>query len=90
MNNGNGKHKLGSYIPPIAMETSTRKPFVFRVLEPGDLAPFRVTGGVMSEETTEYGIVISSDGPLFIPASQMRAWLAEFDAKPVATDDASE
>jgi len=77
----NGHHKLGQYIPPVPMEAATRKPYVFRILQPGDLAPYRVTGGVMSEETQEYGVVISSDGPLFIPASQMRSWLAEFDGQ---------
>lgn len=80
------KRILGSPIDPIPMEKSTRKTMQFHFLQPGDKAPYKVTGGVVFEDNDEFGVVISGEGPFFLSETLLRSWIAQFTS--VETDTA--
>lgn len=75
------KRLVGSHIDRVPMEPSTRKDMIFKFVKPGELAPHQVLGGVVMEESEEHGVVILSEGAVFLTETLMANWLCEMGWK---------
>ena len=72
---------LGDPLPLVPMTPSTRKDLHYNVIPAGQTFAHRVQGGVIMTSSDQCGVLVTGDGPHFIPEYALRSMLAQCEGQ---------